>query len=97
VTETASRVYVSIQPAPGEVIDRLSGGYRADDIKVLYTTTRLRPVNPKTGQVSDMVEFNDGDGLDRWEVQEVSNWHAPGLLAPVKHHEVTVTRIKEPG
>lgn len=92
VRERRSSVYLSIQPAPGEVLERMPEGFRANDVKIAYGRTRLRPANPKIQQLSDMIEFDDGDGVDRWEVDAVADWRK---ILP--HQETVLVRIKEPG
>ena len=93
-SEVRTEVEVSLQPAPGEVVDRLGSGFRQDDLRLGISMPEhdFRAADPDATPpvYSDFLETLDGS--KRWEVQEVGEW----LDIPEAAHYATIfVRVRE--
>jgi hypothetical protein len=69
-TDATFTITASVQPASGKDMLRLPEGRRANETRVLFTTTQLYTGDQGSNYEADLVTI-DGDD---WEVQTVSDW-----------------------
>src|SRR5262245_31168887 len=70
-TEGASsgfNIDASIQPITGRVTQAVPEGYRAEEMRVVFTTTELRALTPTTR--GDFITYNG----EVWEVAKSERW-----------------------
>lgn len=66
--ETTLSIEASIQPVSGRDLKTLPEGRRAEEVRVVYTVTELRTLNPAGD--GDVVTY----GGEPWEVFRVERW-----------------------
>lgn len=78
ITSTLMTIQASVQPATGKDLLRLPEGRRANQTRVIFTTTELFVGDQGDPFLADVVMING----EPWEVQHVETWLQAGQLAP---------------
>lgn len=74
-TETVLTIQASVQPATGKDLLRLPEGRRANETRVVFTTTQLYTGDQGDAFAADLLLI-DGDP---WEAQHVEVWQQSGI------------------